>query len=211
MPEIFKGKIKYNPLYVIAADERKWLIITAAMCALAFFPVLYFEENADRSIILCLVIGVMIFSFLYGRWYANRMRLWDKPGFDELAVFAKEKYLKLDKYRMIAFNDIDYLSFSECCDSIPYLPKSYDLINAELQIHLKNGEVINFYVQQVSKIFKMNKYFNSLGLHSDMGKIGHSPLRIFQAHYAVIWIITLIFIILTIFIIAALNQGLVMP
>ena len=91
--------------------------------------------------------------------------------------------MRFDNRKMISLNDIVRIDFSMCGDNLPSIPKSYDVVNAQMNVYLQNGEKIVYYVQTLTVLYKMLNYLRLLGLHVDATEFDNNALYKMRAHY----------------------------
>ncbi|MBR3501892.1 MAG: hypothetical protein IKO06_03185 [Alphaproteobacteria bacterium] len=207
MKKIFKGKVKYNFFIGLADNTTKFMLLCFALCVFSIVafkfcgaPISWESIFSIDAAVLVVFSGFMVFIYLYGKYYNSLLKRWDKQGFEVLEIDDKIRIMRFDNRKIISFNDIARIDFAMCADKLPRIPKSYDVVNAQMKINLKNGEEIIYYVQTLTVLYKMLKYLRSLGLLVEAEEFDNNTLYKMQAHYwyFIVGMVVIMFIIVVI-------------
>ena len=110
-------------------------------------------------------IGVMIFSYYFISSVQRRIKMWDMGAPYTIKIDTEYKKISLDD--SIKF----YIDEIVCIDIVEYEPPSslvcfhtyYSIVNAVMKFYLKDGQVIDFYVQNANQLIQIIKLLRKLG------------------------------------------------
>ena len=197
MTKVFKGKVKYDFwIGTMGKNTTKFMSFCLLLELLVFGAIYFSGEDIDYPVLLILLAAMIIFCYWYHGYYKARLELWDKPGFEILEVDEGAHLIRLDKSKIIPFAHVAKISFVEDEEVLPYLNKTYDTINAKMIIHLLNGEPVEYYVQQLSTIYKMINYFRSLNFKVKAENFDSNAGYKARAHYWLVIFIAVAFFVL---------------
>lgn len=199
MKTVFKGKIKYNFWIGIGYNLPFFMTIAFTMATTVIGTFFYFSpdcylDDETFTFVMYLFAGYMGFCYLISCYYRYILRQWDKPGYEILEVDDEAEILSLDTSKIIQLSEIECICFKECKDYVPHIRKSYDTINAQAVIILRNGEKEVFLMQKLSWIYEMINYFRGLHIRVDADEFDDNPIHMIEQHT---WKIYLILVLAT--------------
>lgn len=170
MKKCFKGKIKHDFWLGTMSRPLVYNVFCIVLFGIVFCFILldeYFRNEKGSWVFLISLFAVaFLISVFYGFYFRGILKKWDKKGFEKLCVDTDKRQIILDDEKSFSFAEVESLTFEKCADILPYIPKSYTPINAQLKIKLLNNEEIIYFVQKLDIIYKMHKFFKSCGLPS---------------------------------------------
>lgn len=184
MKTVFKGKVKYDFwIGIMGSSKMKFMSFCLILELIVFGGIYSSGDEIDYGFLLFLFVLMNIFCYWYHSFYKNRLQKWDKPGFEILEVDEGAHLIRLDERKIIPFAHVARIAFVEDSEVLPYLAKTYDVLNAKMIIYLQNGEQIEYYVQQLATIYKMIKFFRKLNFKVTAEEFDHNPIYKARSHY----------------------------
>ncbi|MBO6281335.1 MAG: hypothetical protein J6N49_02255 [Alphaproteobacteria bacterium] len=187
MKKVFKGKIKHNFWIGIGYNLPLFMAICVAMMVivvgtLLIFEPEYFDNEVPTSFAVSGCVAYLVLCYIFGRYYRYILRQWDKPGYEIMTADTETKTVSFDDKKVISFAEIESIRLEKCADSLPAIPKSYDMVNAKAVIKLLNGETIVFYMQKLEWIYNMIKYFKDLHIRVEADEFEHNKVYKIQSN-----------------------------
>lgn len=200
MEKVFKGKIKYNFWIGLGNNLPLFMTICIALVAiivgiLKVFEPEYFENQVPLTFAFACFASYTVLCYIFGRYYRHILRQWDKPGYEILMVDVEAKTICFDNQKTVSFAEVESIRLEKCADSLPAIPKSYDVVNAQAVIKLFNGERIVFYMQKLSWIYDMIDYFRDIRIRVEVDEFENNKMYKIQANT---WKINLILVLMAI-------------
>ena len=187
MKKVIKGKIKYNFWIGLGNNLPLFMTFCIALVVaiggiLKVFEPGYFDNQVPPAFVITGFALYITICYVYGRYYRYVLRQWDKPGYEILMVDGEARTICFDNQIIVPLAEIESIRLEKCNDSLPRIPKSYDVINARAVIKLLNGDRIEFYMQKLSWIYDMIKYFGDMHIRVEADEFEHNKRYKLQAN-----------------------------
>lgn len=122
---------------------------------------------AKLSLWLTILSSILFMFFSYG-FLSNvscRVKMWDKGAPYTIIIDTVNKNILLDdiyKFNIQQINYIDIIEY-ESLSSLMGFHTYYSVINAVMKFYLKDGQIIDFYVQNATQLIQIINLLRKLG------------------------------------------------
>ncbi|MEE6207863.1 MAG: hypothetical protein VZR95_07415 [Alphaproteobacteria bacterium] len=187
MKKVLKGKIKYNFWIGLGCNVPVFMAVSFVMAVtvvgvLQYFDPQYFAGKVTFAGALSSFAAYMGICYIIARYYRRILSRWDKVGYGILTVDTEARTICFDNTKTIPFAEVESIRFEKCEDSLPRIPKSYDMVNAQAVFKLINGDTLIFCMQKLEWVYGMIKYFRDLHIRVEADEFENNAMYKIQAN-----------------------------